>query len=156
MNIQTILTLGALVILSLTSLRFNGAVMHKTTSEVENKVMLTAFSLADDLIEEIKVKAYDETTRPFPTNNPLTLTPVANLGKENSFYDDVDDYNNYTKYVSAPHAENYTISCKVDYVSQTNPDQVSSIQTFCKRAIVTVSSPYMRNPIKLSSIFTLK
>ena len=56
-NAQSILSIGALLFLSLISLRFNSSALENATVEVENKVYLTAFSLADDLIEEIKQKA---------------------------------------------------------------------------------------------------
>ena len=73
-GVQSFLSLGALMIFSLISLRFDSAVLQNTEVEVENKVYLTAFSLADDLIEEIKQKAYDENTIDFPTVNRSTLT----------------------------------------------------------------------------------
>src|SRR4030067_247285 len=115
-NVQSLLSFGAMLILALSALNFNGAVLSNSTTEIENKVILTAFSLADDLIEEMKVRAFDAV---------------------------IDDFNNYTKIVSAPHAENYNVSCSVQYVNGDNPDQVVTTQTFYKKATVTVSSPYM-------------
>ena len=56
------LSIGAIVLLPLISLRFNTTLLQNRTTEIENKVYLTAFSLADDLIEEIKHKAFDEDT----------------------------------------------------------------------------------------------
>lgn len=159
-NIQSFLSIGAITLMSLISLRFNEAVLQNSTIEVENKVYLTAFSLADDLIEEIKEKAFDATTVNFPTTDPLTLTHPSKLGfDDNDVYpdfDDVDDYNGYTRTISAPHAEDYDISCSVWYVNPDNQSQFSSVQTFYKRVEVTVNSPYMRSPVNLSFIFTLK
>ena len=51
---QSMLVLGATILFALISLRFNTAMLQNTTLEIQNKVNLTAFSLADDLIEEIK------------------------------------------------------------------------------------------------------
>lgn len=159
-NVQSFLSIGAITLLSLISLRFNEAVMQNSSIEIENKVYLTAFSLADDLIEEIKEKAFDATTVAFPTTDPLTLTPPANLGVDASDvypdYDDVDDYNGYARTISAPHAEDYQVSCTVWYVDAADQSQFSNKQTFYKRAEVRVSSPYMKQPISLSFIFTLK
>jgi hypothetical protein len=116
--------------------------------------------LADDLIEEIKQKAFDAATINFPTTNPESLTDPYNLGHgdwENyPNYNDIDDFNGFVKAVSAPHAENYEVSCIVRYVDGDNPDNVLWTQTFYKKVIVTVSSPYLRNPVKLSQIFTHK
>ena len=159
-NVQSLLAFGAMLILALSSLNFNEAVLSNTTTEIENKVVLTAFSLADDLIEEIKVRAFDAATVDFPTTNPASLTAASSLGpgwwETYPNFNDIDDFNNYTKTVSAPHAENYNVSCRVQYVNGDNPDQVVTTQTFYKKSTVTVSSPYMKNQISLSFIFTLK
>lgn len=159
-NIQSFLSIGAITLMSIVSLRFNEAVLQNSTIEVENKVYLTAFSLADDLIEEIKEKSFDATTVFFPTTDPLTLTPPAKLGTEANDtypnYDDIDDYNGYTRKISAPHAEDYEVSCTVWYVNSLNQNQFSSVQTFYKRVEVQVESPYMRSPVSISFIFTLK
>lgn len=157
---QSFLSIGALIVLSLVSLNFNSAVLTNTTVEVENKVYLTAFSLADDLLEEIKQKAFDAATVDFPTTNPESLTDPYSLGHADwevyPEYNDIDDYNGYIKSVSAPHAEDYKVSCKVVYVDGDDPDNVVWTQTFYKKVTVNVSSPYMRVPIQLSHIFTLK
>ena len=158
-GIQSFLTIGAISFLTLTSLSFNSSLLESTTVEVENKVYLTAFSLADDMIEEIKEKNYDEKTLVFPTTNRSSLTPSQNLGKEGEvypYYDDIDDYKNYTKHIEAPYVESYDISCNVYYVYQDNSNLESSNQTFHKRVDITVSSPYMRKNVSLSFIFTHK
>lgn len=157
---QSFLSIGALLLFSLVSLNFNSTVLTNTTVEVENKIYLTAFSLADDLIEEIKQKAFDAETINFPTTNPNNLTPANSLGhgwwEVYPDYNDMDDYNGFTKTVSAPHAENYIVNCTVTYVDTDDPDIVVNTQTFYKKVTVTVSSPYLRSPISLSHIFTLK
>lgn len=159
-NIQTLLTIGSIGLFSFVSLNFNSAVLQNLSVEVESKVYLTAFSLADDMIEEIKQKAFDEETITFRSINPDELTESLYLGPESgetnvTLYDDIDDYNGYTKPVSLPHAENYNVTCAVDYVSSSNQSQVSLVQTFFKRVRVTVSSPYLNKPVTLTQIFTL-
>jgi hypothetical protein len=153
------LAIGSMVLLSLVSMNFNSALSQSNTAEIENKVYLTAFSLADDLIEEIKQKNYDENTLLFPTVNRATLTPAGSLGKEGEVYpyfDDIDDYNNFSRVADAPHSESYNISAKVYYVSESNPNSKSTTQTFHKRVDVTVSSPYLNNSVVLTFIFTHK
>lgn len=159
-GIQSVLAIGAMLLLTLTTINFNSAYLNNSTVEIENKVMMTAFSLADDMIEEIKIRSFDEKTVQFTSANPSDLTPSAGLGPETgesyATFDDIDDFNGYTRSISAPHAENYSIICRIEYVSSTAPDNVSSVQTFYKRAKITVSSPYLRHSINLSYIFTLK
>jgi hypothetical protein len=154
------LVMGGMIFLALVSLRFNSSLLENSTVEIENKVALTAFSLADDLIEEIKTRSFDAATVQFPTNDPTDLTPANALGPKMGevypFFNDIDDFHNYTRVASAPHAENYTVKCEVFYVDGNNPNNTSGIQTFYKKVVVTVISPYMRHSLSLSYIFTLK
>lgn len=158
-SIQSLLSIGALLIFSLISLRFDTAVLENTGVEIENKVYLTAFSLADDLLEEIKQRAFDANTIQFPITNPNGLTnyPLGHATGENyPDFNDIDDFNGYKRVVDAPHAENYEVSSVVYYVGEDSPEVQSSTRTFYKRADVTVTSPFLKNPVKLSFIFTLK
>lgn len=158
-SVQSMLTMGALVLLSLASLRFNTSVLENSTAQIENKVYLTAFSLADDMIETIKQRSFDEATIKFPTGL-ANLTPPGSLKAEDletyQTYDDIDDYNGYSKDIDAPHAERYKLWCEVHYVDGNNPDVEISTQSYYKKVTVFVSSPYMREDISLSFIFTLK
>ncbi len=158
-GVQSFLSLGAMMIFSLISLRFDSAVLQNVEVEVENKVYLTAFSLADDLLEEIKQRAFDEKTVTFKAITPGALTPAANLNKESGEewpnFDDIDDYNGYTKPVSLPHAEKYKITCQVSYVQSDDQDQISFAQTYFKKVEIFVDSPYLRHQVRLAYIFTL-
>jgi hypothetical protein len=71
-------------------------------------------------------------------------------------FDDIDDFNGYKRLIDAPHAERYEVSSIVYYVGENTPEVKSTARTFYKRADVTVESPYLKHPIKLSFIFTLK
>ena len=159
-NIQTMLTIGAMLLLALVSLNFNSTVLNTSTSDMESKIYLTAFSISDNLIEEIKQKSFDQSTIDFPTTNTASLTPPASLGPEAGEtypnYNDVDDYNGFKDTVTAPYFETYYVSCSVEYVDSNDPDAASSTQTFYKKVTVTVNSPFLRHSVSLSSIFTLK
>ena len=161
MAFNSFLSIGAIALLALISLRFNTTVLENKTTEIENKVYLTAFSLADDLIEEIKQKAFDEQTVEWRAIPVEQLTPIASFGPiddgESSVndFDDIDDYHGYQKSVSLPHVENYSVMSTVDYVSASDPDVTSSTQTYFKKITVRVTSPYISHPVRLSFIFTL-
>jgi hypothetical protein len=152
---QSFMSIGAIILLSLVSLSFNSAVLQNTTLETENKVYLTAFSLADDLIEEIKQKAFDEKTIDFQAINvnQLTYPPDKESGEVWPYFDDIDDYNNYIKPVSLPHAEGYTVSCIVNY-STANGDDIF-VRSFYKKVIIKVTSDYMSSPLYLKYVFSL-
>jgi len=158
-GVQSFLSLGAMMIFSLISLRFDSAVLQNVGVEVENKVYLTGFSLADDLLEEIKQRAFDANTVEFPITNPLGLTnyPLGpDPGENYPDFNDIDDYNGYSRLINAPHAENYEVYSEIYYVEENSPEVKSSVRTFYKRADIKVSSRYLKNPVKLSFIFTLK
>lgn len=154
---QSFLALGAMVILSLVSLPFNTNMLQNTSNEIENKIYLTAFSLADDMIEEIKQKSFDEKTIDFQAIGINQLTEPGSLGKETGEswpnFDDVDDYKGYSKIISLPHAEGYNINCNVKYVDSNGDDIVK--QSFYKKVTVTVTSKYLSYPMNLSFIFSL-
>ena len=161
---QSFLTIGAMALLALISMRFNATLLENRTTEIENKVYLTAFSLADDLIEEIKQKAFDEQTVVFRTIRTEELTAAVNFAPDvrdageseiKSTWDDIDDYNGFVKQVSTPHVENYSVSSSIEYVSANDQDVTSNVQTFFKRVTVNVTSPYLSHPVQLSFVFTL-
>ena len=158
---QSFLTIGAMALLALVSLRFNTTLLENRTTEIENKVYLTAFSLADDLIEEIKQKAFDEKTVEWKAIPADQLSPSNAFGPVDpgessaNTFDDIDDYHGYLKAVSLPHVENYSVMSTVEYVSATDPDLTSNTQTYFKKITVRVNSPYLSHPVKLSFIFTL-
>ncbi|HCY75549.1 MAG TPA: hypothetical protein DHV28_06475 [Ignavibacteriales bacterium] len=158
-GIQSLLAIGAIWLFALISINFNSTVVHNISIEVENKVYLTAFSLADDMIEEIKQKAFDERTIDFITPNAEQLT--LDLGTEGEVwpnFNDVDDYNGYSKNVGLPYLETYHVSTAVFYVNSNDPNSVAADgeRTFYKKVEVTVTSKYMSLPVVLSFIFTMK
>jgi len=150
-----------MALLALISMRFNSTLLENRTTEIENKVYLTAFSLADDLIEEIKQKAFDEQTvewRAIPVDQLTNIDAFGAVDPDESSvsdFDDIDDYHNYSRPISLPHVENYTVSSTVDYVSASDQDQVSNTQTYFKRVTVRVTSPYLSHPVRLAFVFTL-
>lgn len=152
---QSMLSLGALILFSFLSVNFNSTILENTTVETENKVYLTAFSLADDLIEEIKKKAFDERTVDFQAikQNQLTYPPGPETGEVWPYFNDMDDYNNYIKPVSLPHVEDYEVSCTVNYVNSSGQDLTS--QSYFKKVTIKVDSKYLRNPLYMKFIFSL-
>lgn len=157
MGSQSLLSLGALILLALLSLHFNSSVLENSTTEIKDKTYLVAFSLADDLIEEIKEKSFDQTTVDFQAIALNQLTPADMLAPEGveswPDFNDIDDYNNYQRSVDLPNAEGYNVSCKVNYVDSNGNDL--GTQSFFKKVTITVTSKYLSDPLYLSFIFSL-
>lgn len=157
-GIQSLLALGAISIFGFLTLRFNSTVVQNVSLELENKVYLTAFSLADDKIEEIKQKAFDENTLEFLSINVNDLSVIGSEeGNNRSLFDDIDDYDNDTTHIGLPYLENFIISTEVFYADPNNPNQIlsGSQKSFFKRVNVTVDSDYLSIPVKLAFVFTL-
>jgi len=159
-GVQSILTIGGMILLALISMRFNSSVLQSTSSDLDNKVYLTSFSIADNMLEKIRSKSFDQTTVSLTTTNPASLTLADSLGPDNGEvypnFNDIDDFNGFQDSTTAPYFELYYIYCTVQYVDSNNPDLVVNYQTFYKKATITVSSPYLKHPISESEIFTLK
>ncbi len=162
-GIQSLLAIGAIWLFALVSINFNTTVVQNISTEVENKVYLTAFSLADDIIEEIKQKAFDEWT----ANGKLQVVSLSSLTDPNElkaetgevwpYFDDIDDYNNYPKTVTGlPYVEDFNLLTKVRYANPVNFNDTTFTQrSFYKRVDVTVTSKYLPTPVHLTFIFSL-
>lgn len=157
-GVQSLLAIGALMFFGLVTLRFNSSVIQNISLEVENKVYLTAFSLADDKIEEIKEKAFDEETITFRAINTDELSNIGPDNGENNrkLFDDVDDFHNDTVHVGLPYVENFVVHTKVYYADPTNLNLILTTgKSYYKRVDVQVTSEHLSNPVNLSFIFTL-
>jgi hypothetical protein len=172
MGVNMLLTIGGVLLLSTFVLYANGLLFDNTRISADNEYVITAIALAQSVIDESKMKAFDENVLAGPVTSAASLTLANLLGTDGgeststpdtadangaaSFaaFDDIDDYNGYVRIVHTPRAENYRIQTAVVYASATNPDSVKSIQTFCKKMTVTVTSPFFAQPVRLSYAFT--
>jgi len=81
-----------------------------------------------------------------------------------SHFNDVDDYNGYSRLVNSPRAEGYHIHISVAYVHDEDPNEVKHELTNSKKMFVSVTSPYfpkdersgtaVQDTLKLSYVFT--
>lgn len=153
---QIMLTIGAMTLLSLTTIRVNTHFVNSGVSLDETKFSVLAVSLASSLLEEANSKAFDENT----TENAVTSTySLSAIGKDygeltSDAFDDCDDYHNYRdSVVNIPSAKFY-IKCLVNYVNETTPDVSSSTATWHKKITVLVTSPSMTDTVRMSTIFS--
>lgn len=168
-TLQTILALGAILLLSIIIVR-----MNDTSSATEDVLFNSSFgvlatSLTTSIIEEANRKCFDSTTdTTFITDTGL-LTGAASLGCETgedpndiATFNDFDDFNGYTKIDSSMPSAIFKIDCRVGYVDDNDPDRFVTSKTWNKKITVYVTSRYMhgvREPekldtLKVSSIFS--
>jgi hypothetical protein len=151
---QTILSLGAVILWSVTVLLTNRASLQHGTIINQTQIDIYAVSLAQAKIEEASGKAFDaySATDTMGNGRPITslsqLTDPALLGKEAGEtypnFDDFDDYNYYSGNnplkVYVPGVDTFRIQTTVCYVDTTDPATKVSVRTWHKKMVVKVWS----------------
>jgi hypothetical protein len=166
---QSILTIAAMLLLSVLVLRVNTNLFYTGTAVSSSKIGLTAISIAQSRLEEIKSKWFDDATDGVATTNINLLTSPSSLGPEAgetypAGYNDIDDFNGFTKtdsvlidptLSSTKGNQNYFNEyCSVVYVSPNNPDVTSGTRTWCKKITVLVAHKLTKDTVKVSTIFS--
>ncbi len=158
---QMLITMGAIVLLSLVILRINNVFFHTSSVMLDTKFGVMAVSLGTSIIEEATSKAFDAATDTNTVSSLSSLTDPNSLGHGSwevyPDYNDFDDYNGFTKSTegdSTFQSAVFNISCKVVYVDPSNPDVKSSVRTWHKKLTVTITSPSMLDTVRLNTIFS--
>ncbi len=139
---QTLLTIGALVLLSLSLLNFNGTVAQtgNTIGSAQDGILET--TIATSFLELAQGLSFDEVTD--SSHVPLSaiekLTSPSKLGPDNSSensvyaFNDFDDFNGMTldKDVSG-NGHRYRAQFAVHYIDPANALQILNKQTVAKR-----------------------
>ena len=154
---QTILTIGALMLLGMTVLTTNRASLQHGAIINKTEVDIYAVSLAEAKIEEASGRAFDHWSATDTAGNGAVITATSQLsstlGKESDdtvqagppmryYFDDFDDYNYYSGnnpfklYVDG--VDTFHIQTTVFYVDTANPEVAVAGPTWHKRMIVKV------------------
>jgi hypothetical protein len=167
---QMMITLVALVLLSMVILRITNSFLVTDSIMLESKIKLQAVSIAASLIEEGIGLAFDDNSVDIDStvvfiSNLSDLSNVNNLRPDIDVstgiyetygnFDDIDDFNGLNfntddstlignKFYKL-YGDVYNISCVVDYVSGVNPNIHSATKTWHKRFRVFVTSKVMSN-----------
>ncbi len=163
---QTMLVILAMVLLGTLSLSVNRTLINSSSTSLEMEANLDALSYGQSMLDEILNKSFDQFTvggtriyKFTDMTRPNKLGPETNFGEEinlpekadsngnflsQTVYNDVDDYRGYSRIDSNIRLGNFTLSDSVQYVSENHPDSINTtMQTFCKRVTVVISSPFM-------------
>ena len=170
MGSNMMLTIGAILLFGLFLSSSNRMMIGNNQIASQNEYYITGMSLAQSIIDEAKTKAFDQSTvnadtavvarssmtapgslgpgagETVPSTDTLSsLAPYSSTNKGYMSavkFNDVDDYNKYTRRVNTPRAEGYVLTVTVNYATETNPDNVEIVRTYCKKMTVQVTSPY--------------
>lgn len=157
---QMMITIGAMLFLSVMVLNVNKGFNNTTLVLTDSKLRVLAISEAMSVFEEATSKAFDAKTDTTSLVATTSLTAVSSLGMESGEtasnpkgFDDFDDYNAFKttpridsiRILTANPKLPFKIFCQVDYVSDTAPEVVSTVRTWHKRMKIKVTSDAMVN-----------
>ncbi|MHB1686347.1 MAG: hypothetical protein ACYCVH_03105 [Ignavibacteriaceae bacterium] len=155
---QSLITIAAMLLLSILVLNVNSTILNTGTVMQDSKFGLLATSIASSMIEEISSKSFDEYTATNAADNLNQLTSPSKLGPESGEvypnFDDIDDYNGYTRVDSTMPSAIFKTTCSVAYVSPSTPNVTSSSATWNKKITVTVTSISMQDTVRMSTIYS--
>lgn len=152
---QMLITIGALMLLSLVILRVNNNFLSTNTVLMENKFGVLAVSLGTSVLEEAKGKAFDENTDSAAVTDLTELSAIGpETGETDPLFNDFDDFDGLVRVDTTLPSAPFRIECEVDYINPNNPDGVSASKTWHKKLTVTVTSDFMQDTVTLSSIYS--
>jgi len=162
-NIQMILALGAMILLTILITNVNKNSLNVEDVMYDSNFGITATSIASSVIEDASKKRFDsiyfiDSTRVY---NASDFTPAGALGIDSGeditdpkTFNDFDDYDRYTTVDSTMPSAVFNVSCRVHYVNDTALDDTVSNQTFHKKITVKVWSRSMSDTMVMSSIYS--
>jgi hypothetical protein len=154
---QTLFSIGALLLLSLTVLRVNNNILTTDITLQDSKLGVLAVSLATSLIEEASKKAFDAASSDDAISDLSLLTSPYSLGPGSwetpDTYNDFDDYNGYTK-IDTINSIDYQLTCKVNYINPNDVDGIVMNTTWHKKITVSVTSSLMNDTLRFSTVYS--
>ncbi len=155
---QTMITMLAMVLLSVLILRVNNMFLQTNTTLYNSKFEILGYSLAQSMIQEIERLDYDQATvsAAVSDSTKLSSTLGPETGETFDTFNDIDDYDNYTRTDTVPDHNGvvFNLRCTVDYVLPTTPDVITASKTWQKKITVYVTSPYMIQSTLTSQYYT--
>lgn len=153
--------MAAVVLFSILATNSNAAFVRNSNLQVESELEYNAIAVAQSIIDEARVKPYDENDvnndpnevdDDMPTfSQPSALGPET--GESYPFYDDFDDFDGLTITRNTGYGE-YDVSVVVVYLNPLNLSVSTSVTTIKKRMTVTVSHENLPNDVSLTFIRT--
>jgi hypothetical protein len=167
---QTILTIGALALLSVFAISVNHSIILFQTATFESRVTIAAVAEAKNLLEEIGSKSFDQATVPPPPEGkkvkrkgpppgkgPADFTPPGLLkkeaGEEYPFFNDIDDYNGFMENKANPTFGAVAMKVAVVYVDPSRSNDETIVATSAKRVDIWLTVGSLKDTIRIRKVF---
>jgi len=158
---QMMLTLGALILLSLLTLRVNSSQLSTRDTMQNSKFGILAVSVASSIMQEASEKSFDENSVEDFISAVNSLTNRNSFGTESgeiadssNTFDDFDDFDGYTQTITNMPSAIFNVSCIVNYIDPDLSGFTTTSRTWHKQLIVKVTSPSMADTIQMTKIFS--
>jgi hypothetical protein len=154
---QTMMTMGAMMLLSAIVLRVNTSNLNNESIRDQAQYGVLATSIATSIIEEAQSKSFDHNT---DTNSVSLLTQLSSTlgpegGETEETFNDFDDYDGFTKRDSTMPSAIFDIACEVVYVNANDIEGSTTDRTWHKKIKVTITSPFTpADTFRTASIFS--
>lgn len=155
---QVILLIASLILLSIIIILTNRANIETKDEKIEARNLYHAINEAKNLFEEMRSKIFDERLLTITSINRDSLTNTSMLGPDNEIYpqyDDIDDYNGYSRNLTLENNKLYTLQVMVNYVREDNPDIISLSPTFYKLVTIRCFGQNQAKKFELKQIFSI-
>lgn len=155
---ETLLVMGAVLIFSLTALSMNQTILEGNRTLMETQIISSGTAVGLSFIESAKQLSFDEVTVMNEDNfDADSFTSPGGLGLDFGEtypgFDDVDDFHNYNDSVATQLATFY-VNTTVAYVDSGDLNISVNYRTFFKRIHVVVTSPFIKDSLQLSHVFS--
>ena len=158
---QSLMSLLALGLLGTILLIMNTNTLDSGSSVETTEYLIMANSLGISQLERASGLAFDENTVSGNVSSPsgLTLVLRKEFGETEATFDDFDDYNGFSRWVTGDsiffRSADFLVLDSVDYVTISGNAVVNSAsRTYHKRLRVWVSSPFMRDTLQFSTVYS--
>ncbi|MFN1836117.1 hypothetical protein AB2B38_012705 [Balneola sp. MJW-20] len=144
---EIIFTMAAMVLFSTILLSANRMILRNDTMVVEGELEYEVIALANNIIEESRVTAFDEETVTgfVPINIPTDFTAIGvDVGEttsDRSTFDDFDDYDGWSGTITTEQGD-YTVSSEVTYLNSSTLQPTTSKSTL-KQITVTITNEFL-------------
>jgi len=158
--VEVLQVIGATIIFSLILTTTNRFMLSNTQRQVGSEVELRAVTLGQDLIEDSKLRFYDEAEA---GGNILTDIPddftaapfPATTDTAREMIDSFEGFHGYSEEVDTGLGA-YTLTVEVNYVEPGNLNVITTSKTRHKRMTVTVTHDALNSPVVINYTRTYK